>query len=48
MDYETKDSGDRIEYKTGMKRDLSNTKARFDLLIPKEQRYEQQMLTKLA
>ena len=32
--FETKDSGQRQEYKSGMKRDLQDGKPRFDLLTP--------------
>lgn len=34
MTFQTKDSGKREEYKTGMRRDTQDGKSRFDLLIP--------------
>jgi hypothetical protein len=46
--FETKDSGERIEFESGMKRDVNTGKARFDLLLPKGVRYEEQMLTRVA
>jgi hypothetical protein len=32
MDYETKDSGKRIEFSTGMRRDVQDDKPRYDLV----------------
>ena len=46
--FETKDSGQREEYASGMHRDLEAGKPRFDLLIPEGVPYEQQMLTRFA
>ncbi len=46
--WETKDSGVRAEYNSGMVRDTSEGKARFDLLLPKGVPYAQQMLTRFA
>jgi hypothetical protein len=48
MKYITKDSGKRSEYKSGMVRDLNVGKARFDLLIPKNVPYQEQLLTRFA
>ena len=44
----TKDSGQRIDYPTGMRRDVSNDKPRFDLVMPKDLPYEAQPLTRWA
>lgn len=46
--YETKDSGKRSEYSTGMVRDTQEGKPRFDLLFPKNMLYEDQMITRFA
>lgn len=46
--YETKDSGQRQEFESGMVRDLQDGKPRFDLLMPKDVPYEEQMLTRWA
>lgn len=48
MNYETKDSGARENYDSGMVRDTEEGKARFDLLWPKGVPYAQQMLTRFA
>ena len=48
MDYETKDSGKRIDYPTGMRRDVSDDKPDFLLCVPKGIPYEEQMLTRIA
>lgn len=48
MTYETKDSGARQEFDSGMKRDSEEGKARFDLIIPDGVPYEDQLLTRLA
>lgn len=37
MQFETKDSGQRVEFSTGMQRDVSDNKLRFDLIIPLDQ-----------
>lgn len=46
--FETKDSGERIEYKSGMRRDIQSGKPRFDLLLVDGQPYEEQFLTRIA
>ncbi|OUU13919.1 MAG: hypothetical protein CBB97_25465 [Candidatus Endolissoclinum sp. TMED37] len=46
--FETLDSGERKVFESGMARDTNKGKARFDLLLPKGVRYEEQMLTRLA
>lgn len=43
-----KDSGARQEYDSGMRRDTQEGKPRFDLIIPVDQSFEQQMLTRWA
>lgn len=48
MSWETKDSGARAEYSTGMVRDLNAGKARFDLLVPELQPYKDTMLFRWA
>jgi hypothetical protein len=48
MNYTTKDSGQRKEFKTGMIRDAEGGKPRFELLILKDLPYEEQMLTRFA
>lgn len=48
MTYETKDSGVREEYASGMVRDTQEGKARFDLLLPRGVPYANQMLTRFA
>lgn len=48
MEFETKDSGERLEYKSGMLRDADATKARFDLIIPANVPYKEQLLTRFA
>ena len=44
----TKDSGKREEYKSGMRRDLQSGKARFDLIVPNNQKYNETMLYRWA
>lgn len=44
----TKDSGQRKEFCTGMQRDADSDKPRFDLIMPFDLPYEQQMLTRWA
>lgn len=44
MTFETKDSGKRAEYDSGMVRDTEDSKPRFDLLIAKEQPYDDQFM----
>jgi hypothetical protein len=46
--FETKDSGQRAEYASGMVRDTEAGKARFDLLFPLDVPYSAQMLTRFA
>lgn len=46
--YVTKDSGKRQEYSTGMKRDINESKPRFDLILAKDMPYEEQFLTRWA
>ena len=44
----TKDSGNHMSFSTGMKRDISEDKPRFDLLIPNWIPFEEQFLTRFA
>lgn len=44
----TKDSGRRQEYASGMRRDLQDGKARFDLIFPEGVPYADQLLTRFA
>ena len=46
--YETLDSGERQEYASGMRRDLQDGKARFDLLFAEGVPYEDQFFTRVA
>jgi len=46
--FETKDSGERAQYESGMVRDTEKGKARFDLLFPLGVPYAAQMLTRFA
>jgi hypothetical protein len=48
MEFETKDSGKRSEYTTGMVRDTNEGKARFDLIHPLGIPYKEQILTRFA
>lgn len=48
MAYETKDSGKREEYITGMRRDTQEGKPDFYLCLPKDVPYEEQLLTRFA
>ncbi len=48
MTYETKDSGERAEYNSGMVRDTQVGKARFDLLLPEGVPYSDQFFTRVA
>lgn len=48
MEFITKDSGVRSSYKSGMVRDTNAGKARFDLLVPVDVPYSQQLLTRFA
>lgn len=47
-DFETKDSGERQEFDSGMHRDTEAGKARFDLIIPEGVPYADQLLTRFA
>ena len=47
-DFVTLDSGKRKQFKSGMQRDLSEDKPRFDLLIPKDQPYKETLLYRWA
>lgn len=46
--YTTKDSGQRIEYPTGMRRDIADDKPDFFLCEPKDVPYGEQILTRFA
>lgn len=48
MQWETLDSGVRYEYDSGMVRDTQEGKPRFDLLIPHDLPFDQQLLTRWA
>lgn len=48
LDFITKDSGERKEFSTGMQRDADKDKPRFDLIMPFDLPYENQMLTRWA
>jgi hypothetical protein len=47
-DFVTKDSGEREEYVSGMRRDVQTGKPRFDLLLVDGLPYEEQFLTRFA
>lgn len=47
-DFITKDSGERIEFASGMVRDTDKGKARFDLIHPEGIPYNKQILTRFA
>jgi len=47
-DFETKDSGERQQWDSGMQRDTQAGKPRFDLIIPEGIPYEDQLLTRFA
>lgn len=47
-DFETKDSGERAVFESGMQRDTEAGKPRFDLMLPLGVPYEEQMITRLA
>jgi hypothetical protein len=47
-DFETKDSGKRAHFESGMQRDTQESKPRFDLLLPHGVPYEEQFLTRFA
>lgn len=46
--FETKDSGRRREYPSGMRRDIQDGKPRFDLIFPDGVPYGDQLLTRFA
>jgi hypothetical protein len=46
--FETKDSGTRQPYDSGMVRDADTDKPRYDLISPLDQEYADQMLTRWA
>lgn len=46
--FETKDSGARAEFDSGMVRDTEEGKPRFDLMVPDGVPYEEQMLKRFA
>lgn len=46
--FETKDSGERVEYESGMRRDIQSGKPRFDLLLVDGLPYQEQFLTRFA
>lgn len=48
MSWETKDSGERIEYESGMRRDTAEGKVDFDLICAKGVDYCDQLLTRWA
>jgi hypothetical protein len=47
-EYETKDSGKRVEFETGMVRDTQEGKPRFDLIIPEGLPYHETMMYRRA
>ncbi len=48
MKFETKDSGTRAVYASGMMREPTDGKARFDLIVPEGIPYSKQLLTRFA
>lgn len=48
MNFETKDSGKRESFDSGMQRDTDEDKPRFDLIMPKHLPYREQMLYRWA
>src|SRR3954467_14165352 len=44
----TKDSGQRVDYPSGMRRDIQDGKPRFALIFPEGVPYEEQLLTRFA
>jgi len=44
MKFETKDSGKRINYRSGMRRDVAEGKPRFDLICPDKIPYNETLL----
>jgi hypothetical protein len=47
-DYQTKHGDEREQYSSGMQRDAEKGKPRFDLIIPLEVPYDDQLLTRIA
>lgn len=47
-EFTTKDSGEHMEFSTGMKRDVTKNKPRFDLIAPLDLPFKDQMLTRWA
>lgn len=47
-EFVTKDSGERVDYASGMRRDVDTGKPRFDLCIPEGLPYREQLLTRFA
>lgn len=47
-EFETKDSGKRMQFETGMQRDTNEGKPRFDLIRPLDLPYNEQLLTRWA
>lgn len=47
-EYKTKDSGKRVDFESGMRRDTIEGKDRFDLMLPLDQSYDDQMLVRFA
>lgn len=47
-EFVTKDSGQRQDYASGMRRDLQKGKARFDLVLPEGQKYDETLLYRWA
>lgn len=43
-----KDSGERLQYKSGMVRDIETNKPGFHLMVPKDIPFDKQMLTRVA
>jgi hypothetical protein len=48
VSFETKDSGVREQFDSGMQRDTEAGKPRFDLMIPKDVPYQDQLITRFA
>jgi hypothetical protein len=48
MKYKTKDSGKRVNYNSGMVRDIQEGKPRFDLIMPEYVPYNEQLLYRWA
>jgi hypothetical protein len=44
----TKDSGQRVNFSSGMRRDTDNGKPRFDLILPPDQQYNETLLYRWA